>query len=300
MTRVSLNDGEPALQIGRSEARRLLASHGLRPSRALGQNFVVDPNTVRRVARLSEVGPGDCVIEVGGGLGSLTLALAETGAAVTVLEIDSGLIPILSSVAEPLGVRVVHGDALSIDWSELLGSPSPDEPAQMSSTEWTLVSNLPYNIATPLIANLLDDVAEIRRLVVMVQKEVGERLVAEPGDPAYGAVSVKIAYYATASIVAKVPASVFMPRPNVDSVVVRIDRRETPAVITSEVAPSRLFEVVRAGFGQRRKMLRRSLANIVEPAAFEAAGVDPASRAEELDVLTWGRLARWPEAPDPQ
>jgi 16S rRNA (adenine1518-N6/adenine1519-N6)-dimethyltransferase len=277
--------------IGRTDARRMLSSNGLRPSRALGQNFVVDPNTVRRIARISGVGPGESVIEIGAGLGSLTLALVETGAKITALEIDSGLVPILRSVVEPSGVRVVHGDALTIDWSELL-APDRGEVTE----DWALVANLPYNVATPLIANVLDYVPAVKRLVVMVQREVGERLVAGAGDEAYGAVSVKIAYHATASLLGRVPASVFMPRPKVESVIVRIDRRESPAVSESEVSSGRLFEVVRAGFLHRRKMLRRSLAEVVDPTAFGATGINPEMRAEELDIAAWGRLAGWPQA----
>jgi 16S rRNA (adenine1518-N6/adenine1519-N6)-dimethyltransferase len=269
--------------ISRTDARRMLASNGLRPSRALGQNFVVDPNTVRRIARMADLHPGDRVIEVGAGLGSLTLALAETGASVTALEIDSGLVPVLRSVV-PEGVRVVHGDALTIDWSELLGG---------SDRVWSLVANLPYNVATPLIAKVLHEVRPVERLVVMVQREVGERLVAGAGEDAYGAVSVKVAYHATASIVARVPASVFMPRPNVESVVVRMDRRPSPALDPSLVDPDRLFELVRAGFGHRRKMLRRSLADLVDPGVFESTGIAPSRRAEELDIHDWGRLAGW-------
>jgi 16S rRNA (adenine1518-N6/adenine1519-N6)-dimethyltransferase len=282
-----------AMTISRSDVRRMLASHGLRPSRALGQNFVVDPNTVRRMARLSGVGPGDDVVEVGAGLGSLTIALADTGAHVTAIEIDSGLIPLLRSVAEPLGVRVIHADALTADWSELLVAADPNDSG--SQRPWSLVANLPYNVATPVIANVLDDTPQIGSLVVMVQREVADRLVAGAGDPAYGAVSVKVAYHATASLVGKVPPSVFMPRPNVESAIVRIERRDQPAVPESEVSAERLFLVVRAGFAHRRKMLRRSLAELVEPEAFVAAGIDPESRAEDLDVFEWGRLAGWPE-----
>src|ERR1700733_11133420 len=152
------------MTLSRPEVRRLLASQGMRPNRALGQNFVVDPNTVRRVARLAGVGAGSNVVEIGAGLGSLTLALAETGASVTALEIDSGLVPLLRSVVEPLGVRVVHGDALSIDWHELLQPEgSGPEPA------WVLVANLPYNVAVPVIARVLDELPEVKRLVAMLQ-----------------------------------------------------------------------------------------------------------------------------------
>jgi 16S rRNA (adenine1518-N6/adenine1519-N6)-dimethyltransferase len=262
-----------------ADVRRLLDQHGLAPSRARGQNFVVDPNTVRRVARLAEVGPGDRVVEIGAGLGSLTLALAETGASVTAIEIDSRLVPALRSVVEPAGATVVEGDALRLDWDALLA----DGP-------WVLVANLPYNVATPLVADLLDGVPAIRRMLVMVQREVGERLAAGPGDDAYGAVSVKVAYWATAKVVGRVPPTVFHPVPKVESALVRIDRRPEPAV-GPDVDPKWLFELVRTGFGQRRKMLRRSLAGLVPPDAFVAAGIRPEARAEELSVDDWGRLA---------
>ncbi|HVF14008.1 MAG TPA: 16S rRNA (adenine(1518)-N(6)/adenine(1519)-N(6))-dimethyltransferase RsmA [Acidimicrobiales bacterium] len=267
------------MTLSRPEIRRLLDEHGLRPSRARGQNFVADPNTVRRIARLAGVGPGDRVLEIGGGLGSLTLALAETGAAVTTVEVDRGLVLVLRSVVEPAGVTVVEADAMRLDWNGLLGAGT-----------WVLVANLPYNVATPLVADILDRVPAISRLLVMVQREVAERMAAGPGDEAYGAVSVKVAYWATASVAGLVPATVFVPSPNVESALVRIERRETPAV-GPEVDPDRLFALVGAGFGQRRKMLRRALAGVVTPDAFAAAGVNPEARAEELDVLAWGRLA---------
>jgi 16S rRNA (adenine1518-N6/adenine1519-N6)-dimethyltransferase len=260
----------------------LLARHGLRPSRALGQNFVADPNTVRRIARLAGVGPGERVLEVGPGLGSLTLALAETGAEITAVEVDRHLIPALGEVlAGTSGVRVVHADAMTVDWDGLLGA----------GAGWVLVANLPYNIATPLVADLLDRVPAIERMLVMVQREVGERWCADPGDDAYGAVSVKIAYWSQARIVGRVPATVFHPRPNVESVLVDIRRRPVPAVDPALVGPGRLFEVVRAGFATRRKMLRRALAGVVSPDAFAAAGVAPESRAEDLGVEAWGLLA---------
>jgi 16S rRNA (adenine1518-N6/adenine1519-N6)-dimethyltransferase len=268
----------------RADVQRLLSDGGLRPSRALGQHFVADPNTVRRVARMAEVGPGDRVLEIGAGLGSLTLALADTGASVLAVEADRHLVPALRGEVEPRGVRVVEGDAMRLDWDSLLGPPGSGPP-------WVLVANLPYNIATPLIADLLDDVPAIGRMLVMVQKEVGERLAAAAGDPAYGAVSVKVAYWAGARVVGRVPASVFVPRPGVESVLVRIDRRPAPAVDASVVPAGDLFSLVRAAFRQRRKMLRRSLAGIVGVDAFERAGIDPAARPEELDVAAWGRLA---------
>ncbi len=259
----------------------LLTTHGLRPSRALGQNFVIDPNTVRRIVRLAETGPGDRVVEIGPGLGSLTVALADAGARVTAVEIDARLIPVLKAVLGALPVQVVQGDALRLDWADLLG-PDPG---------WVVVANLPYNIATPLIATLLDDVPVVERLVIMVQREVADRLVALPGHREYGAVSVKVAYWAEASVVAHVPPTVFVPRPKVESALVSIRRRPVPAVDPSRVDPELLFRLVRAGFAKRRKMLRRSLAGLASPAAFETAEVRPDSRAENLDVYAWGRLA---------
>jgi len=263
--------------LSRRDVAEQLARIGRSPSRALGQNFVVDPNTVRRIAGLAGVGPGDRVLEIGAGLGSLTLALRETGADVTAVEVDRHLVPLLRENVEPHGVTVVEADATTVDWRALLGDAT-----------WTLVANLPYNIATPLVADLLDGVPQIARMLVMVQREVGERLAASVGDEQYGAVSVKVAYWATSAVVGRVPPTVFTPQPKVDSALVAIERRSTPAV---DVEPDALFSLVRAGFGQRRKMLRGALRGVVTDDDFACAGVRPEARAEELDVDAWGRLA---------
>ena len=256
----------------------MLRANDLRPSRALGQNFVADPNTVRRIAALAAVGPGDHVVEIGAGLGSLTLALADTGASVTAVEIDRYVAPVLRSVVERTDVRVVEGDAMSLDWSALLaGAPA-----------WTLVANLPYNIATPLVLDLLEGVPSITRMLVMVQREVGERLAASVGDGAYGAPSVRRAYWADARVVGRVPATVFMPTPRVESVLVSLTRLPRVAV---DADRETLFGLIAGGFGQRRKMLRRALAGVVDEAAFACAGVAPTARAEELGIEDWGRLA---------
>ncbi|HUC13606.1 MAG TPA: 16S rRNA (adenine(1518)-N(6)/adenine(1519)-N(6))-dimethyltransferase RsmA [Acidimicrobiales bacterium] len=282
------------MTLSRLEVLRLLEDHTVSPSRALGQNFVADANTVRRIARLAGVGPGDRVVEIGAGLGSLTLALVETGATVTAVEVDRWLVPLLRQVladkAPAAAVTVVEADAMSLDWTALLSSPSP-EPAQ-SLGGWALVANLPYNIATPLVADLLDEVPAIERMLFMVQQEVAQRLVAGPGSKAYGAVSVKVAYWAKASLVGTVPSSVFVPRPRVGSALVSLKRRRTPAVDPALVAPAQLFSLVRTGFAQRRKMLRRALAAFgIPPEAFVQAGINEESRAEELSVADWGRLA---------
>jgi 16S rRNA (adenine1518-N6/adenine1519-N6)-dimethyltransferase len=270
------------MTLTRRQVRDLLAEHGLSPSRALGQNFVADPNTVRRIARLAGVGPGDRVVEVGPGLGSLTVALAETGAEVTAVELDRRLLPVLRSVVEPLGARVVEGDAMALDWDKVLVVDGD------GGDRWALVANLPYNLATPLVLELLARVPAIDRMLVMVQREVGERLAAAPGSKAYGIPSVKVAYRAEAEVVGRVPPTVFIPQPRVESALVRLRRLPEPPV---DADPDRLFRLVEAGFGQRRKMLRRSLASLVDPSAFERAGVRPDARAEELGLEDWARLA---------
>jgi 16S rRNA (adenine1518-N6/adenine1519-N6)-dimethyltransferase len=274
------------MTLTRREVTDLLTAHGLAPRRALGQNFVVDPNTVRRIARLARVGPNDRVVEIGAGLGSLTLALRETGAAVTAVEVDRGIVPVLRTVVEPVGVEVVEGDALDLDWPTLLGAGP-----------WVLVANLPYNVATPLVVRLLEEVPAITRMLVMVQAEVADRLAATAGTNPYGAVSVVVAWWATAKVIGDVPATVFMPRPKVSSSLVMLERRPPPSF---DVDYARFKEVVRAGFAHRRKMLRGSLADVVDPAVFDAVGVAPTGRAEELDLEQWGRLASWrSSAPTP-
>lgn len=266
----------------RATLRQLLDSNALAPRRDLGQNFVGDPNTVRKIASLARVGSGDHVVEVGAGLGSLTLALAESGAEVTAIEVDRGIVPVLREVVAGANgherVTVIEGDAMKLDWEAVL------DPTVEGG--WTLVANLPYNVATPLVCDLLDQVPHVSRIVVLVQREVAERFAAAPRTPAYGAVSVKAAYWGTARVVGLVPASVFLPRPNVESAVVEITRHEPPVT-----PPEEVFALVRRGFGQRRKMLRRSLSDVVAPDAFERAEVAPTARPEELDVDAWCRLA---------
>lgn len=256
------------------------------PRRDLGQNFLADPNTIRRIVRLAEVGPGDHVIEIGAGLGSLTLGLADSGATVRSLEVDSNLVPLLREmVAERSNVEVIEGDAMTLDW------PTVADPVH----RWVVVANLPYNVATPLILDLLDHVPQVERMLVMVQREVAERLCAMPRTKAYGAVTVKVDYWATSSLAGLVPASVFVPRPNVESALADIRRRPEPAVSAD---PEALFTLVRTAFGQRRKMLRRSLSGVVDEAVFTAAGIEGTRRPEELDIVEWGALTEaWTGSP---
>jgi 16S rRNA (adenine1518-N6/adenine1519-N6)-dimethyltransferase len=276
--------------LSRPQAAVLLERHGLSPRRTLGQNFVVDPNTVRRIARLAGVAAGDVVIEIGAGLGSLTAALAETGGTVVAIEVDRGIVPVLRDqmTAFP-NVEVHEADAMQLDWVAFIASINSTR-GRDALAPVTVVANLPYNIATPLVADLLDDVPEVRSMLVMVQAEVGERFCAEPGTDAYGAVSVKVAYWAHAEIVGSVPPTVFLPRPKVDSALVRITRHARPAV--DDVAPEQLFTLVRAGFAKRRKMLRSALAGVVSAEHFAASGIDPTLRAEQLSLDDWAKLCR--------
>ena len=270
----------------------LLADHGIHPKKSLGQNFLVDANIARRIVGLAGVEDGSRVLEIGPGLGSLTLALCAQGARVVAVELDARLAGVLVSVLDQAGVaeqvQVEVADANRVDLEGLLAGLRSGAPGPV-----TCVSNLPYNVAVPVVMRLLEDVPSVTRIVVMVQREVGERIAAKVGDEQYGAVSVKVAYFAEAALVGKVPPSVFVPRPKVDSALVRLERREAPPVdVPSEDA---LFGLVRAGFAQRRKMLRRSLSGLLgdrATAVLDAAGVEPTARAEELDLDAWAAVAR--------
>jgi len=267
---------------GRAELRRLLEEAGIEPSRALGQNFVVDPNTLERIVRLAGIAPGEAVLEIGAGVGSLTLALAGAGARVTALELDRRLLPLARAVVGD-AATIVEADALRADLRSLLGGEE----------RVAVVANLPYNIATPLVLRILEELPEVSRLLVMVQREVGERLAAAPGGREYGAVSARIAYFASARVVGKVSPEVFHPRPRVESALVEIVRRAEPAVDPEVASYAAICKVLRAGFATRRKMLRRALAGLVDEAGFAAAGVTSSDRAESLDIAAWGKLARW-------
>lgn len=263
-----------------TEIRRLLREHGLAPRRAAGQNFVVDPNTVRRIVAAAGIAPDDVVLEIGPGLGSLTLALAEVAAEVVAVEIDAGLVDVLRSVVvDHDNVEVVHADALRCD----LGAVLRDREAR-------LVANLPYNVATPLVFHTLA-CPKVRDAFVMVQREVGERWAARPGDRLHAGVSLKLQLLADVEVALTIPRSVFHPAPNVDSVMVRLTRR-TDAPRPAEYA--RLARLIEAAFGQRRKTLRNTLAGVADPdvvaAAAQEAGVDLGARAETLSTGDVRRL----------
>lgn len=256
----------------------------MRPSKALGQNFVVDPNTPRRIVRLAGVESGDSILEVGAGFGTLTLALAEVARKVIAIEFDRALVEALREVTTPhSNIEIVHGDAMDLDYETLLGE-----------SRFRFVSNLPYSLAVPLIAKLLVEARQIETFVVMVQKEVGERLVARPGSGDYGSVSVLVAYHCLARLLGRVPTSVFWPVPKVESVLVELVRRPPPV----DVPADRLMSVVRASFAQRRKKVRNSLsATLGLPtekveSALAAASVDQGARAESLGLEDFARIAQ--------
>jgi 16S rRNA (adenine1518-N6/adenine1519-N6)-dimethyltransferase len=271
-----------------SDVREIAGRLGVRPSRRWGQNFVIEPGTVRRIAALASVGPDDLVLEVGPGLGSLTLALLETGpAGVIAVEVDpmlAGELPRTVAARAPAlagRLAVVTADALCISERDLPAAPS------------VLVANLPYNVAVPVVLHLLAALPSLERGLVMVQAEVADRMCAAPGSRVYGAPSVKLAWYAAARSAGTVSRSVFWPVPNVDSRLVAFTRHDPP-----EGSASRedVFGVVDAAFGQRRKTLRAALAGWAGTAPeaerlLLAAGIDPGARGESLSVAEFARLA---------
>jgi 16S rRNA (adenine1518-N6/adenine1519-N6)-dimethyltransferase len=274
-----------ATLLGPAEIRSLAHTLGVRPTKTLGQNFLHDANTIRRIVRTAQLGADEVVLEVGPGLGSLTLGLLAADHPVTAVEIDPALAEALpATVAERLPdakLTVVVADALRL--AELPGAAPT-----------ALVANLPYNVAVPVVLHLLERVPTLRSALVLVQAEVADRLAAPPGSRVYGVPSVKAAWYATATRAGSVSRTVFWPVPNVDSGLVRLVRREPPRTRASR---EQVFAVIDAAFAQRRKMLRSALAGWAgSPAAAEdalrAAGVDPSARGETLDVAAFAAIAQ--------
>jgi 16S rRNA (adenine1518-N6/adenine1519-N6)-dimethyltransferase len=270
--------------LGPAEIRSLAAQLNLRPRKALGQNFLHDANTIRRIVRTAELQADDVVLEIGPGLGSLTLGLLAAGHTVTAVEIDPVLAAALpGTVAVHLAdapLTVVTADALRI---HTLPGAAPT----------ALVANLPYNVAVPVVLHLLEALPSLRTGLVLVQAEVADRLAAPPGSKVYGVPSVKTAWYATASRAGAVSRSVFWPVPNVDSGLVRLVRHEPPAVDVDRPA---VFSVIDAAFAQRRKMLRPALANWAGSAAnaediLRTAGIDPTARGETLTITQFAQIA---------
>ena len=272
--------------LGASHLREIAARLGIRPTKQWGQNFVVDANTVRRIVRTAEVGEADTVVEVGPGLGSLTLAILEKAGHVVAVEVDPVLAGELPATVEAMApgsgqrLDVVHADALRVH--ELPGPPPT-----------ALVANLPYNVSVPVVLSFLERFPTLQRVLVMVQLEVAERLAASPGSKVYGVPSVKAAWYADVSLADRVGRNVFWPAPNVDSGLVSLVRRDPP---TTEATRAQVFACIDAAFAQRRKTLRAALAGWAggadrAEAALVAAGIDPRTRGERLGIDEFAAIA---------
>lgn len=270
----------PSSLLGAGRLRELLERHEVMPRKELGQNFVIDPNTIRKMIDVAKLSGRERVLEIGAGPGSLTVGLAAVAEHVVAVEFDRRLIPVLREALDGLrNVEVVEADALKLDFS----APAAD----------VLVGNLPYNIATPLVMRALFEAPHIREITVMTQREVGERLAATTGSKSYGRSSVMVGYFAHAGIAARISRRAFYPVPSVDSVIVRIVRRDE----LPEVDVKSLTAVVRAAFGHRRKTLRNSLATLIGSTerageVLERAHIDGRARAEEVDLDGFLELAK--------
>ena len=268
--------------VGKSDLKDMMEKHDLRPSKSLGQNFVVDPNTILKIIRAANIEKGEQILEIGPGLGSLTSQLSATSKVVAI-ELDRYLVPALEEVLDHFGkrenVEIVQEDAMKIDWQEFF--------AQRQGV-WKMVANLPYNIATPLLVTLLENAPEIQAIYVMVQLEVGERFAASPKSKAYGIPSVKAQYWAETKVLGKVSPNVFLPVPKVDSAILQIIRKPSPP----EVNYANFSRLIQTAFQHRRKMIRKSLNTLVPLANFSIAAVSPQARPEELSVTDWVKLAK--------
>ncbi|MCH2615987.1 MAG: 16S rRNA (adenine(1518)-N(6)/adenine(1519)-N(6))-dimethyltransferase RsmA [Acidimicrobiales bacterium] len=268
--------------VGKSDLKDMMEKHDLRPSKSLGQNFVVDPNTILKIIRAANIEKGEQILEIGPGLGSLTSQLSVTSKVVAI-ELDRYLIPALEEVLNHFGkrenVEIVQEDAMKIDWQEFF---------TQRQGVWKMVANLPYNIATPLLVTLLENAPEIQAIYVMVQLEVGERFAASPRSKAYGIPSVKAQYWAETKVLGKVSPNVFLPVPKVDSAILQIIRKSSPP----EVNYANFSRLIQTAFQHRRKMIRKSLNTLVPLANFSIAELSPQARPEELSVTDWVKLAK--------
>lgn len=278
-----MNDTSSAL-LGPAEIRDLAGRLGVRPTKTLGQNFLHDGGTVRKIVRTAGLRPGERVVEVGPGLGSLTLGLVEAGASVVAIEID----PVLAGqIADTVHTRFPDSDF------EVVLSDALDVTALPGEAPTALVANLPYNVAVPVLLTMLQRFDSLERVLVMVQAEVADRIAAVPGNKIYGIPSVKAAWYASARRAGTIGRNVFWPAPNVDSALVYLERRDPPSTTASR---EQVFAVVDAAFAQRRKTLRAALSGVfgsgaAAEAALRAADVDPGARGETLVVEQFARIA---------
>ena len=282
----------PGNLLSPTEVKRILASHGLRPKKRLGQNFLIDRNVLRKILDAAELDPSSLVLEIGPGLGALTREAALAAAKVVAVEVDRNLIPVLQETVGDLdNVEIVAADFLELDLPEFLSS-------RFGERRCIVLANLPYYITSPLITKLMDTANRIERMVIMVQEEVAQRLTAMPGSRDYGSLTVLVQYHCSVRIVAHVKRTVFYPPPEVDSAIVRLDVRQAPPVSVPDEAF--FFRIVRASFGQRRKTLLRSLSGSPElgwtrqraEEVLSGAGIDPVRRGETLSLEEFAAITR--------
>lgn len=271
--------------------------HGFKLSKSLGQNFLTDKNIIDSIIEATDIGENDLVIEIGPGIGVLTAEAAALAGKVVAVEIDDHLIPILQeTLAEFDNIEIVHQDILKTDLNQLIAEQKAAAAAEgLELTGVKVIGNLPYYITTPIIMKILEDGVPADSITIMMQKEVADRIKSKPGKKTYGALSVAVQYYCTVDGIIDVPRSVFVPQPNVDSMVLRLNvREEKPVELLDEAV---FFETVKGGFGQRRKTLSNSITGVCgidrsqALAALEAAGIDPVRRAETLDLNEFARLS---------
>jgi 16S rRNA (adenine1518-N6/adenine1519-N6)-dimethyltransferase len=275
-----------------STIKYIMDKYNFRFSKSLGQNFLIDEQIIDRICDGADIGPDDDVLEIGPGIGVLTMAMAQRARKVVAIEIDRALIPVLKETLEECdNVEVIHGDVLKVDLKALIAE-------KFEGRKPKVVANLPYNITTPIIMMFLEEQIPVSDIVVMIQKEVAERISAVPSTKAYGALSVATQYYSEPRIIAKVPRTVFMPAPNVDSIVIRMTIRETAPVELEN--PTLFFKVVKAAFGQRRKTLHNALnaggfgQSKDQTAEFlRACDIDPSRRGETLNIQEFATLANY-------
>lgn len=266
--------------LARHETIELLARYGLEPRRSLGQNFLVDPHVVEQIVEFADVDQTRDVVEIGPGLGTMTRLLVESGCHVVAVEKDTRLVGLLRDelVDRSGGPRIVEADAMTVDWSSLLED----------GEDWTMVANLPYNVAVPLLMHVLATAPMITRAVVMVQKEVADRLTAGPSGRTIGAPTIHMAWYADARTAFDVPPTAFHPEPRVVSTVIDVRRRRPPS---TSVTVADVMVLVDRAFRKRRKMLRSSIGDLVDATTFDLAGTDPTLRPEMLALDDWVALA---------
>ena len=269
------------MTLGKKDLINLMGHHQIRPSKSLGQNFVIDPNIIHKIIRDAEIKSGEQILEIGSGLGSLTCELAKISSVVA-LEFDRYLMAPFSEVIENHGVagnvEIIHADAMKIDWQTFFATRKGN---------WKMVANLPYNIASPLLITMLEEAPQVKEIFVMVQKEVADRFAAQPGGSSYGIPSVKSQYWSEVTVIGKISPEVFYPIPRVDSALLQLKRRKIPKPVNIDL----FNQIVRKAFSQRRKMLRKTIGSNYESKIFTEVGIDPRSRPEELSIENWVNLA---------